>query len=84
MPSSSRKPWTLLPSIEMSATSRDWPSLVGAAHSLAGRAGMFGFPGLGDAARGLEEAIDTGADDDALGQLASKLLEAIRSLHQDF
>lgn len=73
-----------LPSIEMSATSRDWPSLVGAAHSLAGRAGMFGFRDLGEAARDLEEAIETGAEDDALDKLSSKLLEAIRLLHQDF
>jgi len=39
-----------------------WQAIRDASHSLAGRAGMFGFASLTDAARRLEEAIDAGAE----------------------
>lgn len=73
----------MIAAVEKSVASRDWPSLVAAAHSLAGRAGMFGFTGLGDAARAAEEAIENGADDDAIERLCSRWLAELRCVSQD-
>jgi len=70
-------------SVEKSVASRDWPSLVATAHSLAGRAGMFGFPGLGDAARTAEEAIGDGATDDVIERLGFEFLAQLRTLRHD-
>lgn len=51
-------------------------------HGLAGRAGMFGFPELGDAARALEEAIDRGDAPEALDWLTDRLLAEAERLAQ--
>lgn len=54
----------------------EWQALRDLCHGLAGRAGMFGFPALGDAARTVEEAIDDGAPPQRLAPLADDLLRA--------
>ena len=47
------------------------------AHSLAGSAGIFGFPQISADARALEEAVDEGATMDELRRLAALLLERL-------
>ena len=54
----------------------EWQSVRDICHGLAGRAGMFGFAALGDAARAVEEAIDEGAPPERLALLADALLGA--------
>ncbi|SMF61194.1 Hpt domain-containing protein [Allosphingosinicella indica] len=46
--------------LERAAGAGDWDAVRERAHGLAGRAGMFGHPGIGDAARSIEEEIDAG------------------------
>lgn len=69
-------------SIEGSRARRDWPALSTACHSLAGRAGMFGYPDLGEAARAVEEAIDERADAARIGELTELLLLHLEPLRQ--
>lgn len=54
----------------------EWQAVRDICHGLAGRAGMFGFAALGDAARAVEEAIDEGAPSDRLAPLADDLRRA--------
>lgn len=51
-----------------------WGEVRSLCHGLAGRAGMFGFAPLGDAAREVEEAIDAEASEPALRPLVERLL----------
>jgi len=44
--------------IEAALGREDWSELARLCHSLAGRAGMFGHAGIGDAARSVEEGVD--------------------------
>lgn len=46
-------------------------------HSLAGNAGIFGYPDLGDAARELEEALDQLSSDEHLQQKLDAVLTKI-------
>lgn len=51
------------------------------AHSLAGRAGMFGYGVIGDAARAVEEAVDAGASGKAIAKLTRDLLDGLADLN---
>jgi HPt (histidine-containing phosphotransfer) domain-containing protein len=69
--------------IEACLARRAWTELSEPCHSLAGRAGMFGYSAIGDAARSVEEAIDAGASPDELELLAGQLLDRLNALRQD-
>jgi HPt (histidine-containing phosphotransfer) domain-containing protein len=58
----------------------DHAALRDLCHGLAGRAGMFGFKPLGNAARDVEEAIDAGLDDARLQPLVAQLLAQLQTL----
>ena len=60
----------------------DWPELARLSHSLAGRAGMFGYGAIGDAARSVEEAVDAGLADDVKVRLAQDLLTQMAALNR--
>jgi HPt (histidine-containing phosphotransfer) domain-containing protein len=66
--------------IERHAAALAWPAVRDLSHGIAGRAGMFGFSALTDAARKVEEAIDKGASSDRLGSLAGALVSDLRGL----
>ncbi|MDO9369443.1 MAG: Hpt domain-containing protein [Sphingopyxis sp.] len=51
-----------------------WSELARLCHSLAGRAGMFGYADIGNAARSVEEAVDAGASGSAVVALTQDLL----------
>jgi HPt (histidine-containing phosphotransfer) domain-containing protein len=57
-----------------------WQAVRDISHGLSGRAGMFGFAAIGDAARAVEEAIDAGAAPDSVRALAAALLAQMRGL----
>lgn len=61
----------------------DWPSLRDLAHGLSGRAGMFGFPDLGEAAQALEEAIEADAAPAGRRQLADRLALLLEAAAQE-
>lgn len=70
-----------LAQIQAALTSQDWRAIREICHSLSGRAGMFGYPGLGERAQVLEEAIDVNLpepDRTALCQQVAGLLNLIR------
>lgn len=69
--------------IEACLARRAWAELTAPCHSLAGRAGMFGQPALGDAARSVEEAIDEDAPPEEIERLTEDLLGCLRALRQD-
>lgn len=48
------------------------------AHGLSGSAGVFGFPEISADAQALEEAVDEGADSEALKRLAALLLDRLK------
>lgn len=60
----------------------DWSELARLSHSLAGRAGMFGYSAIGDAARSVEEAVDAGLADDVKVRLAQDLLAQMAALNR--
>lgn len=59
---------------------RAWVDVRDICHGLAGRAGMFGFPELGDAARALEESIDRCDAPESLDRLTDQLLAEAEQL----
>jgi HPt (histidine-containing phosphotransfer) domain-containing protein len=59
----------------------DRPELARLAHSLAGRAGMFGYGAIGDAARRVEEAVDAGVSGPELAGLTRDLLGHLAELN---
>lgn len=59
-----------------------WGEVGSICHGLAGRAGMFGFGELGDAARLIEESVESGADAASLDPLLAGLLEEVARLPQ--
>ncbi len=63
-------------------TANDRERAAEIAHHLAGAAGIFGQPRLGEQALILEEAIDRGADDAAIAPLVDDLLAALDRLAQ--
>lgn len=60
----------------------DWSELARLSHSLAGRAGMFGYGAIGDAARAVEEAVDAGLADDETLRLTQDLLAQMAALNR--
>ncbi|WP_374405185.1 Hpt domain-containing protein [Pelagerythrobacter sp.] len=58
----------------------DRQELASLCHSLSGRAGMFGHPAIGDAARCVEIAIDEGRPEGEVAELARDLLRQLASL----
>jgi HPt (histidine-containing phosphotransfer) domain-containing protein len=52
------------------------------AHSLAGRAGMFGYGAIGDAARAVEEAVDGDASGKAIAKMTGDLLDRLADLNR--
>ena len=57
-----------------------WGELSTHCHSLAGRAGMFGYGPLGEVARAVEEAIDARCDSVDVAVLTRDLLGRLRVL----
>lgn len=60
----------------------DWSELARLAHSLAGRAGMFGYGAIGNAARSVEEAVDSGLSTEAIARLTQYLLAQMAELNR--
>ncbi|QCB54870.1 Hpt domain-containing protein [Sphingopyxis sp. PAMC25046] len=69
--------------IEACLARQAWVELAAPCHSLAGRAGMFGYTAIGDAARAVEEAIDAQASRGEIEHLAAELLDRLNRLRQD-
>lgn len=61
----------------------DWPKLRDLSHGLSGRAGMFGFSEVGDAAQAVEEAIDADATPDERQRLTEQLIGRLDRLAQE-
>lgn len=59
-----------------------WDDVRNICHGLAGRAAMFGFGPLGEVARQIEEAIETGDDMAGLRGRVAVLLDAMARLPQ--
>lgn len=59
-----------------------WGPLRDLSHGLSGRAGMFGFHAIGDAARAVEQAIDAGAAPEAVRALGETLVALLREPSQ--
>lgn len=57
-----------------------WKAVRDLSHGIAGRAGMFGFDALTDAARQLERAIDAAEPTDRRQALARALIADLRGL----
>ena len=68
--------------IEAQLEAGGWLNLRDISHGLSGRAGMFGCPAIGDAARAVEDAIDAGAARAEIGALVGALLARMRELPQ--
>lgn len=60
----------------------DWSDLSRLGHNLAGRAGMFGYGAIGDAARRVEEAVDAGLAGEAIAGLTRDLLGHLAELNR--
>lgn len=69
--------------IETGLARHAWDDLIEPCHSLAGRAGMFGYPVIGDAARALEEAIEAKVAPTEKERLAAELLDCLQPLRQE-
>lgn len=65
--------------IEEALAAGNWPALRAVSHSLSGRAGMFGFPELGEAGQALEEAIDADLPEASRIALCRKLIDLLRN-----
>lgn len=61
----------------------DRAAMRGIAHALAGSGGIFGFPAVSDAGRNLEDALDAGADPEALRCLGMALMGVLPSADQE-
>ena len=66
--------------LEALSAANDWSGIRDIAHGLSGRAGMFGYGGLGDVARAVEEAIDDGAEP---RETLASLIARLRRLDQE-
>jgi HPt (histidine-containing phosphotransfer) domain-containing protein len=60
----------------------DWSELARLVQSLAGRAGMFGYGAIGDAARRVEEAVDAGGSRQEITGLTRDLLGHMAELNR--
>lgn len=68
--------------IEAALGREDWSELARLGHSLAGRAGMFGYGAIGDAARRIEEAVDAGLSGKEIAGLTRDLLGHLAELNR--
>lgn len=68
--------------IKAALDGEDWSGLARHSHSLAGRAGMFGYGAIGSAARLVEEAVDAGLPADAIARRTQCLLEEMAALNR--
>jgi HPt (histidine-containing phosphotransfer) domain-containing protein len=68
--------------IRMALGQSDWSRLRDLTHGLSGRAGMFGFPALGEAAAALEEAIEADVAPAERRQLAEQLIASLDAAAQ--
>jgi len=66
--------------IDVALDRGDWAELARLGHSLAGRAGMFGYTAIGDAARRVEEAVDGGLSGEVIAGLTRNLLAQLALL----
>lgn len=66
--------------IAASLAREDWAELSRLSHSLAGRAGMFGYGAVGEAARAVEEAIDGGRPTAHIAGLTQALLGQLAAM----
>lgn len=66
--------------IEAALGRKDWSELARLCHSLAGRAGMFGYADIGDAARSVDEALHAGHSGSAVATLTQDLLRRMALL----
>lgn len=71
---------------------KDWPfedaisnpaGLASEMHKIAGSAGMFGFPRMGEAARALEEAIRGGSPEHVFFRLFHDLKNQVKIAHEE-
>lgn len=69
--------------IRMALAGGDWAKLRDLSHGLSGRASMFGFSEVGDAAQAVEEAIDADATPDERRQLTEQLIGRLDRLAQE-
>ena len=60
----------------------DWSELARLGHSLAGRAGMFGYGAIGEAARAVEEAVNAGLSNEMIACLTQDLLRRMAELNR--
>lgn len=65
--------------VEEALSAGNWTALRAVSHSLSGRAGMFGFPELGEAGQALEEAIDADLPEISRIALCRKLIDLLRN-----
>ena len=66
--------------IETEAFAMRWAAVRDLSHSIVGRAGMFGFPALSDAAKRLEAAVEAGEEMGFLQMLSEGLVSDLRKL----
>lgn len=66
--------------LKTSLQGASWKELSRQSHSLAGRAGMFGFTTIGAAAGAVEQAIESGADTLEITQMTERLLHLLTQL----
>jgi HPt (histidine-containing phosphotransfer) domain-containing protein len=60
----------------------NWSELAQLGHSLAGRAGMFGYGAIGEAARAVEEAVNAGLSNEMIAGLTQDLLRRMAELNR--
>lgn len=60
----------------------DRAELLRVSHAIAGSAGMFDFPDLGEAAMAVEAAIDAQASEEELATPAGKLINELKAIAQ--
>lgn len=68
--------------IEQALARQAWADLAGHCHSLAGRAGMFGHPAIGERARAVELAVDEQRSHGEIASLTGDLLAQLEALSQ--
>jgi HPt (histidine-containing phosphotransfer) domain-containing protein len=66
--------------IQRSVDESAWKAVRDLSHGIAGRAGMFGFDELTNAARQLERGIDCAEPEDHIHRLALTLIADLRAL----
>ena len=65
--------------LQTALSAGDHATAIRILHSLAGNAGLFGHPELGDAARDLEQALERGAGDGETRTMVQRLMQQFPS-----